>query len=233
MSRHIDLLIASPPALNFPQLVGVQDEHGQPVTVGQWLAPDDGCMFWRYRLTPAELLMYMIADTEQPLVAHGEVQIEAPINRVPRPTNRGVSARQALKDRVASAKPRLPGATTAAASPESDPLATEKCPSCYKPFNPSLHQLIDCGACGEPKCTANCFGNMAEPCLDCQALKAEPDDGGFDEASAPPLAEVKNPALRAKMAEESAGATRAVGSRLFDNTFHGKGGDNAAEEDED
>lgn len=58
----------------------------------------------------------------------------------------------------------------------------EKCPSCGEPFNPQTDELMDCGSCGEPKCTARCMPNPVEPCLDCKALVPDKGEG----YSAPP-----------------------------------------------
>ena len=239
MARHIDILISAPPSIDFATFVGAQDERGETVAAGQWIAPDSECMFWRYRLTPAELLAYLIADTE--VLTGQPINAAAGIPRTPMPTAFDMtvasSARAALKQRVSSAKPKSRRGPSpdvpSAATP--DPLATDKCPACHQLFNPQKFEMLDCGACGESKCTARCFGNIAEPCLDCQALRADPgdpDDAGFDPSAGPEPAKISNPALRAQMEAEAAGAGRATGNRLFDGTFHGKAGDSAADEDD-
>lgn len=234
MSKHIDLMISSPPSLDFPTYVGTQDEFGAPVQVGRWIEPSAEQPFWILRLTPAELLMYMIADVNQ--IAGVLPSMQAP-DRTPVGTGvqmeeqiarrRPTSDRAALKAKLAGAKPKQPGAPPA---PTVDPLATDKCPACHKLYDPALHELFDCSACGESKCTAHCFDSVADPCLDCQALQAGPEEGGFEP---PAAAEIKTPELRAAMRDEARGAAQAVGNRLFDGVHHGPAGQDSAPADED
>lgn len=238
MSKHIDIILTGPPALDFPSLVGAQDEHGQPVSVGRWLAPDNDTPFWRYRLTPAELLMYMIAGTQDvegrgsPLgagtpIISGHTESAAASGRngiVPAPT----SARAALKAKLANAKPK-----STAATPAPDPALTEPCPACHQKFNPSIDTLVACSSCGEDKCSAKCFDNIAEPCLDCKALAADPSDPDDVAFTPPAKAKISDPELAAQVADAARGAKQAVASRLFDNQYHGKGGDSTAEDDDE
>lgn len=220
MSKYIDLQFSCPPSLDFPTYVGTQDESGQPVQVGQWITPNADSPFWVLRLTPAELLMYMIADVEQIT----GVSVTQQIPRTPMGTGAVAVAvafpnpRAALKAKLAGAKPKRRDA-----APQVDPLATDKCPACGQMFNPATHPLLDCPTCGADKCTAYCFGSTAEPCKDCLALVADPDEGGY-EAPVAEVAQITTPELRKAMAEEARGAAAAIGNRLFDGIHHGKAG---------
>ncbi len=230
MSKHIDICMTGPPALDFPSYVGAQDESGQPVSVGRWLPPDDDSPCWRLRLTAAELLMYMIADTEQ---ITGQpctpVSIAMAGGQLPAARTRPASARAALKAKLGNAKPR----TSPSEPPLPDPALTEPCPACRAKFNPSSDQLVDCSSCGESKCSAKCYDNIAEPCLDCKALVADPNDPDEVAFEPPTRAKISDPVLAKQVEGDQQAAARAVSSRLFDNTFHGKGGDSAAADDEE
>jgi hypothetical protein len=234
VSRFIDLLLMSPPAIDAPSFVGVQDEYGTGVELGQWIAPDDTCLFWRYRLDPAELLSYMIKGSEARPSRTPAPTIAAAPHAAPAPPNAGVSGRNALRARLANAKPRSADAPpTTAGAPQPSPAVAQKCPACHVPFDPTRHELIACSGCGEDKCSARCIPNAAAPCLDCAALTADPDEGGFDAGAGPPAAVVKTPGLKEKMAKESSGATQAVAGRLFDDEFHGKGGTSTEDNDDE
>lgn len=229
MSKHIDLLISSPPSLDFPTYVGTQDESGASVQVGRWIEPSAEQPFWVLRLTPAELLMYMIADGQTaptPQRTAIEALRDLPAQLVK--DGRAHNDRAALKAKLAGAKPKQP---TSQPAPQVDPRATEKCPACHQMYDPAQYgELVDCPACGEAKCTAHCFESIAAPCLDCQALQASPEEGGFEP---PEQAEIKTPELRAAMQDEARGAAAAVGGRLFDNIHHGKGGQDSEPADDD
>ncbi len=229
MSKYIDLQFSCPPSLDFPTYVGTQDEGGQPITVGTWIPPGDVSPFWVLRLTPAEVLMYMIADG-QTVQAPNQFPggVVTPVPNMQAQLAPAPSARAALRAKLAGAKPRR-GAPVAAAI---DPSLTDKCPACGKLFNPATHELLDCPGCGEGKCTLNCFGSTAEPCKDCLALVPDPDDGGYEPPAAD-MAQIKTPELREAMQAEARGAAAAVGSRLFDNVHHGRGGQDSEPADDD
>ena len=232
MAKYIDLQFSCPPSLDFPTYVGTQDEEGQPVQVGQWIKPSADNPFWILRLIPAELLMYLISDGQPvQVVTERHVRRNPPlVDDMPGGLLPALSARAALKAKLASAKPKRQSGDKV---PEPvDPSATEKCPACNKMFNPQTHPLLDCPTCGEDKCTLHCFGSTAEPCKDCLALVAEPDEGGYEPPAAD-MAQIKTPELRKAMADEARGVAAAVGNRLFDNIHHGKAGQDSEPTDED
>jgi len=233
MAKYIDLQFSCPPSLDFPTYVGTQDEEGQPVQVGQWIKPSADNPFWILRLIPAELLMYLISDGQPvQVVTERHVRRNPPlVDDMPSGLLPTLSPRAALKAKLANAKPKQ---ITDRYIPAADPLLTDKCPNptCGRMFNPQTHPLLDCPTCGEDKCTLNCFGSTAEPCKDCLALVADPEEGGY-EAPVAEVAQIKTPELRKAMADEARGAAAAVGSRLFDGIHHGKGGQDSEPADDD
>lgn len=221
MTKHIDILLTSPPSIDFPQFVEVQSESGEKLEIGEWLQPDGTSPFWRFRLSAPELLMMLIADVEQmPSVARTRppaetlrdrqttMEVEKMRDRDPQ------AARQALKEKLEARK-------QAAANKPTPVFETpEKCPSCEKIFNAAVHELQACVACGEDKCTAICIPAPGEPCLDCQALSAEPEEGGFDPSLVPNESPIKNPKLAAELEQELAADDGAFSGRLFDGKYH-------------
>ena len=237
MTRHIDILFTSPPSIDFPQFVGAEDESGQPCTVGKWLGPGSDSPFWRFRLTAAELLMYLIADGQEHQATkrnfiHDNQQpahIVERLDNLPGGLTPVLSPRAALRAKLAHAKPR----TGPPPEPLADPLATEPCPACHAKFNPALDQFIPCSTCGEDKCTAKCFDSVADPCKDCKALAADPADEDDVAFQAPAKAEIRDPNIRAAVQADQQAAHSAIAGRLFDGVHHGKGGVDSEPADED
>lgn len=205
--KFIDVVFSCPPSAEFPQYIVTADESGEEVQVGEWVRPSAEDPFWRLRLRPEELLLRMIAPgRELPQAVMGGDKAR----------DLGASAareaRRALKDKLTSApRKQQPPELERSTIPEE---AGEKCPSCEKYFDARKDSLLSCPECGGDKCTAICLPDSTGPCLDCQALKPDPGEGGFD------------PELKVA-------AARAVGRRLFDGQFHGKPGAAAADEDEE
>lgn len=227
MGKHVDLLFLSPPDVDFPQFVDVQDEHGESVQIGEWIRPDNDNPFWRLRVTTRDIVMQLFEETErqgQEGVRPADVELNARQSR-PQPQQRrqvvsassdAQSGRQSLKARFAGAAKKV--APVVADKLEPAMTAPEKCPSCGEMFDAATGELADCATCGDGKCPV-CMPDVTEPCLDCQALSASPEEGGFDKSAASAAAR-----------KEAARATR---GRLFDGVFHGKGGATSSDSDSD
>lgn len=221
MTKHIDILLTSPPSIDFPQFVEVQSESGEKLDIGEWLQPDETSPFWRFRLNAAEVLMALIADIDAVAGVRvagqqisrtpvSTVNLKVPMTMKSDPQ----AARQALKEKLEARK------QAAANKPTAMFDAPAKCPACEKVYNAAVHELQACVACGEDKCTAICIPAPGEPCLDCQALSAEPEEGGFDPSLVPDESPIKNPKLAAELAAELASDDGAFSGRLFDGKYH-------------
>jgi len=73
----------------------------------------------------------------------------------------------------------------------------------------SQDEVLACPSCGHEKCTRACMPNPTEPCVDCKALEASPDEGGYDAAAT----------NRQRLARAEVDGARALGARLFDGKF--------------
>jgi hypothetical protein len=219
MSRHIDIVLSCPPSADFPSLVEVQDAAGAPLAVGEWVPPTGDDPFWRFRLRVAEVLCMMVAPDQQiPTVDLPTRRPEATAAQIARQQAQGIgpSLRQARKDQLAGAKPR-----DRQAIPAPPPMvAPKKCPGCGELFDEAIHELVDCARCGEPKCTARCIGNTLEPCVDCQALVPDGDEG-FDPNNVPDDAPG---AAAAAALDRKEGRGNAAASHLYSGKVIGKQG---------
>jgi predicted nucleic acid-binding Zn-ribbon protein len=188
VTQFIDFVFQGPPdPTSALSLVEVVDQDGQKIELGQWF--HDGA-FWRYRI-PTELVPRMVLPVDaapryqEPRIQQAyEAGLEEAIT-LPLPLPDPRAARAALLDRVKSA-PKKEGAQTSMAPIPSPPADREKCSNCGEPYDPREHEMLDCPQCGEGRCTAKCLPTATEPCLDCQALAAGPEEGGYDPAAAAP-----------------------------------------------
>lgn len=185
-------------------LVTVVDDSNNRVEAGWW--EHDGS-YWRY-VCPIELvprLQFAAAAAAQQQAQFGTITDKAtgetrqvPLRQLEDIINyqSPLDQRKALREKVSKLKPKAEKQATAAAVA---PAGQLKCPNvtCDGYYDPS-EDLLDCGECGESRC-AKCMPDPVRPCADCQALKATPDEGGYDASAA--------------------GAAPPSG-RLFDGQFH-------------
>lgn len=208
MAKSINILFSSPPSIDFPQFVEVQDEYGQKVAMGKWLKPDADNPFWVLQLSVSELLTAIVAPDQH--VGSDAVIEERTQRRVVRQSFGDLGTlepeapppdRAALKSRLRNARPK-PRTPQEIAAEEKD--------------------------ASTPGGAVDVDDDLAE------ALQAGPDEGGFDPSAVPDKAPPIKNKVKAEEFKQAAGqAGAAVASRLFDNTFHGKGGDSETEESEE
>jgi len=238
--------------MDAPTFISVTDDSGAEMKVGEWLMPDAENPFWRLRLSVAELVLQLVAPgTPMPIERY--IAEPTPLlteNMVPdlglvdklRPkqegVNLGLAARRKLREKVAAladkkaakeaamttpTTPTTPDALGVQSSSATPQLGYKLCADCGKSSPEMAYK--PCAQCGEDKCRT-CIPDPdgERTCLACQALNAEPEDGGFD-----PNARPKETAedRRLRLAQETADKLDGVSSnpnasRLFDNKYHPK-----------
>jgi hypothetical protein len=232
MTKHVDILFACPPSVDFPTLVAAEDNSGNKLAVGQWIAPSNDDPFWRFRLSVAELVVMLVAPEQQAIM---EAIVETIDSSVPARTpvltaNQLQQQRAARRAQLAGVKRRT-AVTAPPSAPAIPPQLAEKCPSCGETFDKSKDELVSCVKCGEDKCTARCVTNLLQPCADCAAGVPDSDEGGFDPSAVPDDAPGLREAIKRDHAE---GVGNAAAARVFDNKIGAKAGsaDEGADDDE-
>lgn len=237
MTQYIDILFACPPGADFPSLVEAQDDTGAIVQVGRWIEPTSADPYWRYRLSVPEMVMELVAGVKEPgMIDRTQIVPElkaAPPGTKVQTDSRGRIDRAALRQKLSSAKTKNP--TNSTVVPPPPPKNWVECPSatCRKLYDPQRYDLVDCIACGEAKCSVYCIPNAAEPCRECKALEAGPDDdedAGFDPSAVPDNA----PGLEEALAKDRAeGRGDAAARRVFDGVVSAKGKEQRADDEEE
>jgi hypothetical protein len=191
--KYVKFVVTGPPTADIGAVIGVFDENNERVDVGWWQPADDNR--WEY-LMPVRLVPELIAPPVERIereIAEVEAITGQPISRAagvkPEATiSVNERMRQQLRSRIANAPKK---------EKPMDPQLTEKCPGCQQPFDPTKDEVMDCGNCSNPKSTACCLPDPTQPCLDCQALQPDPEDGVTSQNIAAPPS-----------------------TRLFDDQFH-------------
>lgn len=175
--QFIEIIFTGPPNPDVAlQMLKIVDDRGEEVTIGEFY--HDG-RFWRYQI-PVELVPRMIvphSPTGRLPKADDDVPEGVRSGRVDRPYGSDAAAKRAeLKERLGA----RPGRTRPQSAEPVPDLETETCPNCKGKFSPKEYELLDCPKCEEKRCTKTCLPNPVDPCLDCQALNAGPEENDFE-----------------------------------------------------
>lgn len=178
--RTLSFIITGPPTLDAGSFVAIVDDAtGQPIEPGWW--QHDGTN-WRYYL-PYEFAPRLVSAPPESSISDSISRAAAKSPELQKIIDESdaISARNRLRERVRGANRKE---QTAADQSAAAPAHWERCPSCTQPVDPSRHELMDCGNCGESKCTAQCMPDPVRPCVDCQALAGAAEEQ--EQVAAPP-----------------------------------------------
>ena len=178
MTQYIEIVFIGPPDIDKAlSLVKVVDDAGNEIKLGEWY--HDGVNY-RYQI-PVELVPRMKVPPVYALGLDFTVEQVSPDRKVMTsmvaPESEAQRQRRALRDRLKSAKRKEPDAMPPTASPQSEWVT---CKNCQQQYDPREHDVVSCPQCDKSCCTAVCMPNPVEPCLDCQALNAGPEENGFE-----------------------------------------------------
>lgn len=182
--RTLSFIITGPPTLDAGSFVSIVDDAtGQRIdaSVGWWW--HDG-QYHRFTM-PYEFAPRLVTAPPESSISESITRVSAKSPELQQIIDESdaIALRKRRRSQIDGAK-RKEAPTAAPADNAPAPAHWERCPSCTTPIDPSAHELMDCGNCGESKCTAACLPNPVRPCVDCQALDGAAEEQ--EQVAAPP-----------------------------------------------